>query len=115
MGSGCFSSSAALICTTIFVGSSSFDFFIDAFFEDFSLYSGDRSGVPLAFLPSLSLAIGLFLLFYEVSFSFLCSDAGASATFPSFKAFLAFGAFLVADLRSFHIGGVDSLAPASSL
>jgi len=30
-------------------------------------------------------------------------------------AFLAFGAFLVADLSSFHIAGVASLAPASSL
>jgi len=79
------------------------------------LYSGVRSGAPFPLLLSLSFAIGLFLLFLEVDFSFLCSDAGASVTFPPFRAFLAFGAFLVADFRSFHIVGVDSLAPASSL
>jgi hypothetical protein len=62
--------------------------------------------------------VDFFLLFdsalLEGSLSASGSGAGASAIFAAFLTFLTFGAVLVVDLRSFHIAGVASLAPATS-
>ena len=53
LASGFFSSSAAVICTTILVGSSSFALIGTRAALSSTLYSGERSGAPFVFLPSV--------------------------------------------------------------